>query len=91
MPPESQIHRQVVRKEADAHAIDVDPIVRLHYVEVEEPTLAATGGDLERLLAALERDWDLNGLDVDPVVLPGLQQTLRAGAWTVTVVVREDR
>jgi uncharacterized 2Fe-2S/4Fe-4S cluster protein (DUF4445 family) len=89
VPPESQIHRQVVRKEADAHPIDVDPIVRLHYVEVEEPTLAATGGDLERLLAALERDWDLNGLDVDPVVLRGLQQTLRAGAWTATVAVRD--
>jgi len=90
VPPESQIHRQVVRKEADAHAIEVDPIVRLHYVEVEEPTLAGAGGDLERLLAALERDWDLTGLDVDPVVLPGLQQTLRAGAWTATVGVRED-
>ncbi len=88
VPPESQIHRQVVRKAADAHSIDVDPIVRLHYVEVEEPTLAATGGDLERLLAALERDWGLIGLDVDPVVLPGLQQTLRAGEWTVTVAVR---
>ena len=89
VPPESQIHRQVVRKEADAHPIDVDPIVRLHYVEVEEPTLATAGGDLERLLAALERDWDLAGLDVDPVVLPGLQQTLRAGAWTATVAVRD--
>jgi uncharacterized 2Fe-2S/4Fe-4S cluster protein (DUF4445 family) len=89
VPPESQIHRQVVRKEADAHPIDVDPIVRLHYVEVEEPTLAATGGDLERLLAALERDWDLNGLDLDPVVLPGLQRTLRAGVWTATVAVRD--
>ena len=34
VPPESQIHRQVVRKEADAHPIAVDPVVRLHYVEV---------------------------------------------------------
>src|SRR3954467_2385901 len=89
VPPESQIHRQVVRKEADAHRIDVDPIVRLHYVEVEEPTLASPGGDLQRLLAALERDWDLQRLDVDPVVLPRLQQTLRAGAWTATVAVRD--
>src|SRR3954452_25127223 len=89
VPPESQIHRQVVRKEADAHPIDVDPIVRLHYVEVEEPTLATAGGDLERLVAALARDWDLDDLAFDPVVLPRLQQTLRAGAWTATVAVRE--
>ena len=77
-----------VRKEADAHAIEVDPVVRLHYVEVREPSLSDASGDLERVLAALEQDWDLTGLDVDPIVLPGLQQTLRAGTWTATVVVR---
>jgi len=89
VPPESQIHRQVVRKEADAHAIEVDPIVRLHYVEVQEPSLTDPSGDLERVLAALERDWDLTDLQADPIVLPGLQQTLRAGAWTATVAVRD--
>jgi uncharacterized 2Fe-2S/4Fe-4S cluster protein (DUF4445 family) len=89
VPPESQIHRQVVRKEADAHAIDVDPIVRLHYVEVQGPSLTDPSGDLERVLAALERDWDLTDLQADPIVLPGLQQTLRAGAWTATVAVRD--
>jgi uncharacterized 2Fe-2S/4Fe-4S cluster protein (DUF4445 family) len=89
VPPESQIHRQVVRKEADAHPIEVDPVVRLHYVEVRAPSLAEPSGDLERLREALERDWDLTGLDVDPIVLPALQQTLRAGGWTVTVAVRD--
>src|SRR4029077_7278595 len=49
----------------------------------------APGVDSQRRLAALERDWDLTGLDVDPVVLPGLQQTLRAGAWAATVAVRD--
>ena len=63
VPPESQIHRQVVRKEADAHPIEVDPIVRLHYVEVREPD-SPTAGDLQRLLEALDRDWSLEGLDV---------------------------
>jgi uncharacterized 2Fe-2S/4Fe-4S cluster protein (DUF4445 family) len=90
VPPESQIHRQVVRKEADAHPIEVDPIVTLHYVEIEQPSLDRAEGDLQRLLAALERDWSLTGLDVDPIVLPGLQRTLRA-EWTATVAVREER
>ena len=49
VPPESQLHRQVVRKEADAHPIEVDPVVRLHYVEVREPDLADPSGDLQRL------------------------------------------
>ena len=34
VPPESQLYRQVVRKEADAHPIEIDPVVRLYYVEV---------------------------------------------------------
>ncbi len=87
VPPESQLHRQVVRKEADAHAIEVDPIVRLHYVEVREPDMADPSGDLERLLEALERDWSLTGLHCDDHVLAVLQRTLRAGNWTATVAV----
>jgi uncharacterized 2Fe-2S/4Fe-4S cluster protein (DUF4445 family) len=89
VPPESQIHRQVVRKEADAHPIEVLPVVRLHFLEVTEPTLGSTGGDEERLLQALARDWDLTGLAVDPSVLAGLQRALRDGDWTVTVAVHD--
>ena len=54
VPPESQVFRQVVRKEADARSIAVDPVVRLYFVEVEEPQLASPRSDLARLLGALE-------------------------------------
>jgi uncharacterized 2Fe-2S/4Fe-4S cluster protein (DUF4445 family) len=91
VPPESQLHRQVVRKEADAHAIEVDPVVRLHYVEVREPDMLEPSGDLQRLLEALERDWQLHGLRCDPQVLSELQRTLRAGGWTVTVAVHDGK
>jgi uncharacterized 2Fe-2S/4Fe-4S cluster protein (DUF4445 family) len=91
VPPESQLHRQVVRKEADAHAIEVDPVVRLHYVEVREPDMADPSGDLERLLEALEADWQLTGLAADPHVLSSLQRTLRAGDWTATVAIHDGR
>ncbi|HEY8017943.1 MAG TPA: ASKHA domain-containing protein [Actinomycetota bacterium] len=89
VPPESQVHRQVVRKEADAHPIEVDPVVRLHYVEVREPDLADPSGDLQRLSEALEREWRLTGLAADPHVLAELQRTLRAGGWTCTVAVHD--
>ena len=46
VPPESQVYRQVVRKEADAHPIAVDPVVRLHLVEVDQPDLASPTSDL---------------------------------------------
>ena len=90
VPPESQVHRQVVRKEADAHPIDVRPVVRLHYVEVEEPDLASPTSDLGRLREALAREWALTDLAVDDHVLPVLQRALRAGQWTVTVAVHDE-
>ena len=77
VPPESQVHRQVVRKEADAHPIEVDPVVRLHYVEVEEPDLASPTSDLGRLREALEREWELTGLTFDAHVVAALQRALR--------------
>ena len=90
VPPESQVYRQVVRKEADARAIAVDPVVRLHYVEVEEPELASPTSDSGRLLLALEREWGLTGLTVDIHVLQQLQHALRKGdPWRVTVAVHD--
>jgi uncharacterized 2Fe-2S/4Fe-4S cluster protein (DUF4445 family) len=58
-------------------------------VEVREPQLADATGDLQRLLEALERDWQLTGLSADPHVLASLQQTLRSGEWTATVAVHD--
>jgi uncharacterized 2Fe-2S/4Fe-4S cluster protein (DUF4445 family) len=90
VPPESQLHRQVVRKEADAHPIEVNPVVRLHYVEVDEPDLASPSSDLGRLRAALEREWELTALECDAHVLSTLQKALRAGDWRVTVAVHDS-
>ena len=91
VPPDSQVHRQVVRKRAGVAALPVDPVVRLHYVEVTEPDLASPTGDLERLIGALAEQWDLAGLAVDHAVLPELQTALRQGHWKVTVAVRAGR
>jgi uncharacterized 2Fe-2S/4Fe-4S cluster protein (DUF4445 family) len=88
VPASSQVHRQVVRKEADARDITLDPIVHLHEVEVERPDMRNPSGDLRRLMSALEREWGLSRLSCDPGVLPGLQSALRAGEWQVTVAVR---
>ncbi len=89
VPPESQVYRQVVRKEADAHPIEVDPVVRLYLVEVEQPELASPASDLTRLAEALEREWGLTGLACDTNVLHTLQATLRDGGWQVTVAVHD--
>ena len=47
VPASSQLHRQVVRKPYQSHDIEVEAIVRLHYVEVEPARLEAPRGDLQ--------------------------------------------
>jgi uncharacterized 2Fe-2S/4Fe-4S cluster protein (DUF4445 family) len=87
VPESSQVHRQVVRKEADVRAIELHPVVRLHYVQVQQPDMHDPSGDLRRLYEALEREWQLTGLACDLSVLQALQPVLRAGNWAVTVAV----
>jgi len=91
VPPESQLYRQVVRKEADAHPIELDPVVRLYYVQLADAELGESIGDLRRLKAALASDWELEGLEVDAQVLTELQPALRNGASAVTVAVHDGR
>ena len=90
VPSSSQVHRQVVRKDADAREIALNPVVRLHYVEVQEPDMQDPSGDLRRLLNALEFEWRLTDLSCDLTVLRDLQQALRKGQWKVTVAVHGE-
>ncbi|HET7756054.1 MAG TPA: ASKHA domain-containing protein [Steroidobacteraceae bacterium] len=87
VPPASQVHRQVVRKAAEARAITLDPVVHLHYVEVRQPDMHDPAGDLQRLLEALHREWEFGPLRCDLAVLQQLQAALRTGEWRVTVAV----
>ncbi len=88
VPPESQVHRQVVRKRAEARDIVLDPATRLYYVEVEQPDMHAPSGDAERLSSALAAQWDLAGVTVGLSAIRALQSALRKGEWKVTCAVR---
>jgi uncharacterized 2Fe-2S/4Fe-4S cluster protein (DUF4445 family) len=87
VPPESQVHRQVVRKRAEARDITMNPSTRLFYVEVEEPDMHKPSGDMERLIEALEDQWQLKDVKTDLHILQCLQPALRKGQWKVTVAV----
>ncbi|MEO0999749.1 MAG: drug:proton antiporter, partial [Pseudomonadota bacterium] len=91
VPPESQVHRQVVRKRAEARDIVLDPATRLYYVEVAEPDMHHPSGDLERLEAALAEQWDLAHVTGDLRTLQMLQPALRKGGWKVTCAVYHGR
>lgn len=87
VPAESQMHRQVVRKSAEHRDITLDTGVHLYYVEVREADMHEPSGDVQRLLEALETQWNLPGLQCYSPVLSGLQMALRKGNWEVTVAV----
>lgn len=87
VPPESQVHKQVVRKRAEARDITMDPSTKLYYVEVQEPDMHDPSGDLERLVQALRDQWDLPHLEVDLRILQTMQAILRRGEWKVTCAV----
>ena len=84
VPEESQVHRQVVRKRAEARDIIIDPTVTLHYVEVAEADMDEPSGDLRRLEEALFRQWELTDLSADNRVVREMQDALRDGNWKVT-------
>jgi uncharacterized 2Fe-2S/4Fe-4S cluster protein (DUF4445 family) len=87
VPPESQVHKQVIRKSATQRAVVMDPATRSYFVEVKEPDMHEPTGDFERLSQALKEQWDVDTPVIALPVLRRLQPALRKGGWKVTVVV----
>jgi uncharacterized 2Fe-2S/4Fe-4S cluster protein (DUF4445 family) len=100
VPQDTVVNAQVVRKAATDRVIERNAAVQLCYVEVEEPDMHKPLGDLDRLKAALEKDWGWKDLLVAPYLLPRIQKILRTklpdqpevseGRWGVTAVIHRD-
>ncbi len=83
VPPESQIHRQVVRKEIDLGELVVDPTISLHYMDLEAANAAdqtlqeqLDDGDslAGRLIDGLADQWAITDAVVPFEVLAGLHK-----------------
>ena len=89
VPPESQVHKQVIRKSATQRDIAMDPATRLLFVEVAEPDMENPSGDFERLKEALAAQWGVSDPLVSLELLSRLQTILRKGEWKATVVLHK--
>lgn len=89
VPPESQVHKQVIRKSATERVMVMDPATRAVYVEVEEPDMHEPTGDFERLARAVAAQWQVEKIETDLSVLRRLQPVLRKGSWKVTVILHK--
>ena len=81
VPEESRTHKQVVRKAASQRAFEVNPAMRLCYVELPTATMEDERSDWARLADELAARFDLDreALAIDPLVLPALQPALHGG------------
>ena len=91
VPPASQVHNQVIRKDCEIHDIHVDPVLRLYYLEVDPPDIHWPEGDFQRLERALAEQWQLTGLEAGLAVVCEAQRVLREGKWKATMAVREGK
>ena len=91
VPEESQANKQIIAKAATERTIEVNPAVRQLYVEVEPAVLGDPRGDWERLAQALQDQWQLTKLVIDPRALVTLQSILREGDFAVTVTIWQDK
>ena len=91
VPEESQARKQVIRKAATERPIVVDPAIRLYYIEIDDASLEDPLGDWDRIAAELQARFDLPGVRLDPILLPSLQEIVRAEDRKVTLTVWQGR
>ncbi len=89
VPPESQVHKQVVRKAAAERDITMDPATKLYFVEVAEPDMHEPTGDFERLTKALADQWQVGPIAANLSLMRKLQPVLRKGKFQVTVALHK--
>lgn len=87
VPSESQLHGQVIRKEAGDLVIERDVAVRLYYIEIAPCDLAAPVTDEEAVLSALEAQWGVLGAVCSHDVLKVLQGVRKEGGGCLTCAV----
>lgn len=89
VPAESQVHRQVVRKDLDLPVLEVDPTYTLRYVEVP-PALLGSGHTAAELVAEAVREQHGERVEsYSGAALRRLHAAISGG--TATIASRDDR
>ena len=86
VPEDSQIHKQIIKKETNLRDFSLNTSFKAFYVQVSEPQLDSLESDFERLKISLKDDWNIQGVTCSVRVLKDLQEKLRRGNWGITVL-----
>jgi len=87
IPPESQLHQQIVRKDFEATDIFINPITRLYYIDSKINT--ATNLE-EAVKERLRNDWSLNIESIN-FVSKTLSDAIKDSSQGFTVAVRDQK
>ncbi len=88
VPPQSQIHKQVVRKAANVDGLMVDPLVTLHFIKVDDN---AQGTSVTSLVAErLAAEWGIADVGFRFDVLSELHRATADPGTGLTLAVRRS-
>lgn len=90
VPPESQIHKQVVRKDVDVGDVVLDPPTELRYLTPASAELGDDATATQLVAAALDTEWGIADVGFEPQVLADLNAALTSEDDGVTVAIRNN-
>ena len=107
IPPESQLDKSALERKKDTQSSGrhvssqileklvsgawFNPALRKHFLEIEPPSMQDNTSDLSRLLLSLKKQYNIENVSVDFLVIKKLSQILRQADWKVTVTLVQTR
>ena len=93
VPPASQIHKQVVRKDLDLGEITLDPVVELHYLEPPRVELGHDATATDLITDGLRSEWGIEHAVVAAAALADVHRIMHNAATAdgggLTVALRQ--
>lgn len=90
LPPESMSASQRIYLEGLEVSVPPEPAVKAFHLQLTAPSLSQQQADADRLLAALDEQYQLPCRKIDTNVLRSLSPQMRAWNWECQASVRDD-
>lgn len=91
VPDASIVAGQTIRKDANTIGMVRNPSVRPYYLELEMPDLEQPLGDADRVIDALNEQFQVENLQIPFELMADVQEAMRVGKCKVTVFVSHSR